>query len=126
MPGVRAALLELQRGIGRAGGVVVEGRDIGSIVFPDAEAKFYLTATPEERTRRRHAELVAGGNVVKYEEVLREVRDRDARDMNRAVAPLMQAPDAQAIDSSSLTIDEVVELIVNEVQRIAGKLRDQP
>ena len=126
LPGVRAALLELQRCVGRTGGVVVEGRDIGSIVFPDAEAKFYLTATPEERARRRHAELVASGNEVEYGAILREVRERDARDINRDVAPLVQAPDAQVIECSSLSIDEVVERIVSEVQKIAGKLQDQP
>jgi cytidylate kinase len=118
LPGVRAALLELQRVIGRSGGVVVEGRDIGSVVFPDAEAKFYLTASPEERARRRHAELVGRGQKVEYESVLRDVCERDTRDMNRAVAPLVRAPDARVIDSSALSIDEVVELIVGAVERI--------
>jgi cytidylate kinase len=122
LPGVRAALLELQRGIGRAGGVVVEGRDIGSVVFPEAEAKFYLTATAEERARRRHAELIGRGQDVEFEAILLEVRQRDERDTNRALAPLIQAPDAKYIDSSAMSIDEVVELIVGEVQRIAGKL----
>lgn len=124
LPGVRSALLELQRAIGRTGGVVVEGRDIGSIVFPDAEAKFYLTATAEERARRRHAELLARGKSIELETILVEVRERDERDMNRNVAPLVQVPDARAIDSSALSIDEVVDVIVGEVERIASKLRD--
>ena len=124
LPGVRAALLELQRSIGRSGGVVVEGRDIGSVVFPDAEAKFYLDATAEERARRRHAELMGRGQDVNFETILLEVQQRDQRDTNRAVAPLIQAPDAKYIDSSTLTIDEVVELIVGEVQIIARKLWD--
>ena len=125
LPGVRAALLELQRGIGRSGGVVVEGRDIGSVVFPDAEAKFYLDASAKERARRRHAELISRGQDVNYDTILREVRERDERDTNRAVAPLIQAPDAKYIDSSAMSIDEVVELIVGEVQAIAGRLTDE-
>ncbi len=122
LPGVRAALLELQRGIGRPGGVVVEGRDIGSVVFPDSEAKFYLDASAEERARRRYAELNSRGQDVNYDTILREVRQRDERDTNRAVAPLIQAPDAKYIDSSAMSIDEVVDLIVSEVQAIAGRL----
>lgn len=122
LPGVRAALLELQRSMGREGGVVVEGRDIGSVVFPEAEAKFYLTASPEERARRRHAELVARGKPVEFDAVLREVCERDARDMNRAVAPLVQARDAKVIDSSVLDIEQVVDLIVTAVRQIAGTL----
>jgi cytidylate kinase len=119
LPRVRAALLELQRSIGRAGGVVVEGRDIGSVVFPDAEAKFFLTASAEERARRRHAELTERGQDVAYDTVLNEVRERDARDTERSVAPLIQAPDARPIDSSHLTIDQVVQGIVDEVVKIA-------
>lgn len=128
LPSVRAALLDLQRAIGRSGGVVVEGRDIGSVVFPDSEAKFFLTATAEERARRRHAELQARGTQVEYEAILAEVIERDERDKSRDIAPLIQAPDAIAIDSSRLDIDEVVELIVTRVREIAKKLqvRAQP
>lgn len=125
LPGVRAALLELQRAIGRSGGVVVEGRDIGSVVFPDAEAKFFLTATAEERARRRHAELAARGEAAKYEQILAEVLERDQRDASRSVAPLVQVPDARAIDSSRLSIDEVVEQIVSQVTAIADRLKAQ-
>jgi cytidylate kinase len=116
--GVRAALLELQRGIGKDGGAVVEGRDIGSVVFPDAAAKFFLTATAEERARRRHAELIERGEHAAYEDILHEVQDRDARDMNRAIAPLVQAPDAHVVDSSAMSIDAVVEAIVAKVREI--------
>ena len=119
LPGVRHALLDLQRGIGKNGGVVVEGRDIGSVVFPDAQAKFFLTATAEERARRRHAELIERGTPADYQVILREVQQRDARDMNRAVAPLVQTPDARVVDSSSMSIDEVVAAIVAQVKAIA-------
>src|ERR1700690_3640849 len=95
LPEVRAALLDLQRRIGAAGGVVVEGRDIGTVVFPHAEAKFFLTASAAERARRRHAELVGRGQDVNYETILLEVRQRDERETNRAVAPLIRAPDAK-------------------------------
>ncbi len=120
LPGVRAALLELQRSIGRNGGAVVEGRDIGSVVFPDAPAKIFLTATAEERARRRHAELLERGAHAEYADILREVRQRDARDTNRAVAPLLRSPDARVIDSSSMSIDEVVSIIVAQVHAITG------
>jgi cytidylate kinase len=120
LPGVRAALLELQRSIGKNGGAVVEGRDIGSVVFPKAEAKFFLTATAEERARRRHAELLGRGEPAEYADILREVQERDARDMSRAVAPLVQAPDAHVVDSSAMSIDEVVDAMVSKSQAIAG------
>jgi CMP/dCMP kinase len=125
LPGVRAALLDLQRAIGRNGGVVVEGRDIGSVVFPDAEAKFFLTATAEERARRRHAELEARGYDVGYDTILLEVRERDTRDMSRSVAPLVQALDACVVDSTHLSIDEVVDQIVSQVAAVADKLKAQ-
>jgi cytidylate kinase len=120
LPGVRAALLELQRGIGMGGGAVVEGRDIATVVFPDAAAKFYLTASPEERARRRYAELLERGERADYDEILREVKQRDERDMNRSVAPLVQAPDAEVVDSSAMSIDEVVETIVASVLDVTG------
>ncbi|HEY5958309.1 MAG TPA: (d)CMP kinase [Polyangiaceae bacterium] len=118
VPEVRAALLELQRNVGREGGVVVEGRDIGSVVFPDAEAKFFLTASVEIRARRRLDELLARGERTDFESVARDVRERDDRDRTRAVAPLTQAPDAQLVDSSALSIDEVVQIIVQRVKLV--------
>jgi len=116
--GVRAALLDLQRQVGRAGGVVVEGRDIGSVVFPDAEAKFFLTASVEVRARRRLDELLARGIATDFDSVAREVRERDERDCNRAVAPLIQPADARLVDSSGLTLDEVVTSIVAQVREL--------
>ncbi|MGH7281143.1 MAG: (d)CMP kinase [Polyangiaceae bacterium] len=109
---VRAALLDLQRQAGKNGGVVLEGRDIGTVVFPDAEVKVFLTASPEVRASRRYEELVAKGNKeVSLESTLDDVKKRDAQDTGRAHAPLRQAEGATLIDSSSLTIDEVVEKI---------------
>jgi cytidylate kinase len=107
-PGVRTALLDLQRLAGRSGGVVLEGRDIGTVIFPDAEVKFFLTASPEVRARRRYDELRAKGQDVQYEATLEEVRTRDKQDTLRPIAPLRQADDATVIDSSALTVDEIV------------------
>ncbi len=123
LPAVRAALLDLQRAIGRVGAVVVEGRDIGSVVFPDAEAKFFLTATAEERARRRHEELRARGVGADYSVILAEVIERDERDRSREVAPLIQSPDAHLVESSHLTIDEVVKVIVARVLTVANDLQ---
>jgi cytidylate kinase len=112
LPGVRRALLDLQRRFGAQGGVVLEGRDIGTVVFPDAEVKIFLTATDEERAERRFKELVARGETATLEKTLAEVRARDKQDSERSVAPLRAASDAVKIDSSSLTIDAVVDAIV--------------
>jgi cytidylate kinase len=123
VPEVRAALLELQRAAGRDGGVVLEGRDIGTVVFPDAEAKFYLTASTEVRARRRYDELVARGAAADFEQVRQDVVERDRRDSSRPVAPLRQAPDAELVDSSALDVDEVVERIVARVRAVEERLR---
>jgi cytidylate kinase len=109
LPEVRASLLGLQRQLGAAGGVVVEGRDIGTVVFPDAGAKFYLTASMDERARRRLAELRGASPSPTLAEVEGELRARDHRDSTRAVAPLRKADDAVEIDSSVLSADAVVE-----------------
>lgn len=122
IPEVRASLLELQRAAGRRGGVVLEGRDIGTVVFPDAEAKFFLTASVEVRARRRHEELTQRGDHVSLEDVRREVIERDQRDSSRPVAPLRQAADALVVDSSTLSIDEVVERIVEGVRAVERRL----
>lgn len=119
-PEVRAALLELQRRLGAGGGVVVEGRDTGTIVFPSADAKFFLTATAEERARRRVAELAAAGTEVAYEVTLREMEERDRRDASRDVAPMVPAPDAVLVDSSTQTVEEVVESLAAVVLTRAG------
>jgi len=112
-PPVRAALLELQRRLGSGGGVVVEGRDTGTVVFPRAEAKFFLTATEDERARRRVAEL---GPAADYEKTLREIRERDQRDSSRDVAPMRPADDAVLVDSSTQTIEQVVENLAGVVE----------
>jgi cytidylate kinase len=121
-PGVRSALLELQRAAGREGGVVLEGRDIGTVVFPDAEAKFYLTASVDVRAQRRRDELAARGTPPSLADVLNEVNERDRRDSSRPVAPLRKADDAQLVDSSALSIEQVVELIVAAVKTVERKL----
>lgn len=107
-PEVRAVLLALQRAAGADGGVVLEGRDIGTVVYPDAEFKFFLTATPEVRAKRRFDELVASGKAVSFEATLADVKARDAQDEGRAVAPLRPAADAEIVDSSSWTFEETV------------------
>jgi cytidylate kinase len=122
-PRVRAALLELQRTAGRSGGVVLEGRDIGTIVFPDAEAKIFLTASVDERARRRYDQLVASGTAADLESVKRDVMERDQRDSSRPIAPLMKAVDAVVVDSSELSIDQVVARIVAHVRSVEAKLK---
>jgi cytidylate kinase len=116
LPEVRAALLGLQRRLGAQGGVVVEGRDIGTVVFPDAGAKFFLTASSDERARRRVAELQAAGRPADFATTRSEMQTRDERDSTRLVAPLKQADDAIAIDSSGMTVDEVVAKMAAIVQ----------
>ena len=123
-PVVRAGLLELQRRLALdAGneGAVLEGRDIGTVVFPDADAKFFLTASPEERARRRHAELRAKGDPATFDEVLADQLRRDKQDSERAVAPLRPAADSLVVDTSGIPLPEVVErLVVAVVARRRG------
>jgi len=120
LPEVREALLDLQRRLGAAGGVVVEGRDIGTVVFPGAQAKFFLTATADERARRRVVELRAAGREVDPAQTLAELRARDHRDSTRAVAPLRQAEDAIEIESSALSPESVVDRMVEAVRARGG------
>ena len=120
LPEVRAALLELQRRLGEKGGVVVEGRDIGTVVFPAAVAKFYLTAAPEERARRRADELQAAGRPADVSVVLAEILARDHRDMSRAVAPLKRADDAIEIDSSQVAAEAVVDIMAARIRALGG------
>jgi cytidylate kinase len=122
MPGVRAALLELQRSSAAGGGVVLEGRDIGTVVLPDAEAKFFLTASVAVRAGRRFRELVAKGENPDADAVRREVEERDARDSQRAVAPLKRASDAVLVDTSELPVDVVVQRIVDRVNEVRARL----
>lgn len=119
-PEVRQALLGQQRALGRAGGVVLEGRDIGTVVFPDAEVKVFLTASPEVRAERRVLELRGKGDEADYDRTLQEIRARDAQDSGREVAPLRQADDAVLLDSSALDADQVLERLVDIVRRQTG------
>jgi cytidylate kinase len=110
VPEVRLALLGLQRRLGCEGSSILEGRDIGTVVFPDADLKFFLTASIEERAKRRLVELEAtGGDAPSFEEVKSQIAERDHADSSRKVAPLRKADDALELDTSSLTLDEVVQ-----------------
>ena len=106
LPFVRRAMTEQQQLMGRQKGIVMDGRDIGTVVFPEAELKIFVTASAEVRARRRFDELTAKGQQVDFDEILRNVQERDYIDSHRAVAPLRQAPDALLLDNSSLTIAE--------------------
>lgn len=117
-PSVRAHLLTIQRQLGEQGGVVFEGRDIGSVVFPEAEAKFFLTASARVRASRRQAELAQKGEPSSLADIVREVEERDRRDTSRPIAPLIQAEDAIVVDSSELEIDEVVSQMVQHVRAL--------
>ena len=113
---VREKLTPLQRKAASGGGVVLEGRDTGTVVCPDAEIKFYLTASLEERARRRHEELLARGVPSTLEAVAAEIRARDAQDQNRALAPLRKPVDAVEVDSTSMTLADVVERMLAVVE----------
>ncbi|MDI6709501.1 MAG: (d)CMP kinase [Thermoanaerobacterales bacterium] len=116
IPAVRERLTELQRRMAAAGRVVMEGRDIGTVVLPHAEHKFFITASAEERARRRQRELAAAGRQCDLDVLAREIARRDFIDSTREVAPLRPAPDALVIDTTERTIDQVVEMIVREVR----------
>jgi CMP/dCMP kinase len=118
--GVRKVLAERQKAMAELGGVVMEGRDIQTVIAPDAEVKIFLTASLEERAKRRWLELQQKGISVSYEEVLQEVKERDERDKTRAIAPLRKAPDAVEIDTTGMTPEEVAEKIVELACKRAG------
>ncbi|HZD41321.1 MAG TPA: (d)CMP kinase [Terriglobales bacterium] len=113
---VRQRMLELQRALGRRGNVVAEGRDIGTVVFPEADVKIYLDASAEERGRRRYEELRASGEDVSLAETVREMQERDQRDSQRALAPLRPAEDAVAIDSSTSPASAVAERVLQIIR----------
>lgn len=117
IPPVRAALLDFQRSFGRARGAVLDGRDIGTVVFPEADVKLFVTASPEERARRRFLELRGRGIAADRDQVLAEIRDRDAQDANRPVAPLKPAPDAITIDTTALDADAAFAAALAEIER---------
>ena len=111
IPEVRAKLLDLQRDLARTQDVIMDGRDIGTCVLPDADVKVYLTASVQTRAKRRYDELTAKGEACDLDEIARDIKERDERDMNRETAPLRQAEDAVLVDSSDMTIEEVVKEI---------------
>jgi cytidylate kinase len=113
---VRRRLVELQRQIAAGRDIVTEGRDQGTVAFPNAECKIFLTASPEERARRRHEELSSRGETVTFAEVLAQQRDRDQRDATRPVGALIKAADAILVSTDGLTLDEVVERLVQLVK----------
>ena len=130
-PAVRARLVEEQRRIARnetaqGSGVVMEGRDIGTVVFPDAEVKVYMVANPEERAERRHRELTEKGETVSLAAVSDEIAERDARDSTRDASPLRQAADAITLDTTGLSIDDQVERVVALIRERSGVSPVQP
>ena len=120
VPGVRQSMTQLQKKMAAGGGVVMEGRDIGTAVLPDAEIKYFLTASLAERARRRHAEFMQRGFNVTYEEVFADLAERDNIDTQRTVAPLKPAADAEIIDCTGVAVEKVVDLIAGRVYGGAG------
>lgn len=111
LPPVRELLLETQRELARDNNVIMDGRDIGSVVLPEANIKIFLTAAPEDRAQRRYEELLKRGVKVEYSDVLREVKERDERDINREISPTRAAPDAKTIDTTGNSLEKSVEVI---------------
>jgi len=122
--GVRERMVALQQALAADGGVVMEGRDIGTRVMPDAEVKIFLTALAEERARRRHREMILRGEATPFETVLEQIRERDARDTEREVDPLRPAADAIRIDGTNLSLNEQVDAIEAVVRKIQRELAD--
>ncbi len=117
LPAVRAALLQRQRDFARPPGLVADGRDMGTVVFPDAPVKIYLTASVEERAQRRYKQLIEKGISANLAGLLEEIAERDARDSQRKVAPLKPAEDAIQLDTTSMSIDEVTDKVVQQCQQ---------
>ena len=123
-PEVRRILVERQRQMGARGGVVAEGRDIGTVVFPDAEVKLFLTALPHERARRRHKELLGKGVNLPLSNVLEEIEKRDQEDMSRPVGALRKAPDAIELDTTGLSVEEQVAEVVRLAREAENRLAE--
>jgi cytidylate kinase len=113
---VRDALMTLQRSFAAAPGLIADGRDMGTVVFPDAPLKVYLTASAQERAERRYKQLKGKGQSVTLAALLEDIKARDERDMNRAVAPLKPAADALQIDSTTMAIDDVFQLVLEKIE----------
>lgn len=116
LPEVREKLVQLQRGMGAAKSVIMDGRDIGSNVLKDAQYKFFLTASAEERADRRHRELLEKGEEISFDEVLEDIKKRDHNDMTRELNPLRKAEDALEVDTTGLSIEEVIDTILKEIK----------
>lgn len=116
IPSVRAFLLETQKDIARKNSVIMDGRDIGTVILPNADVKIYLTASPECRARRRYDELIAKGQTVRYEDVLAEMNQRDEQDAGREIAPAKAADDAILLDNSGMNLDESVNAVINLIK----------
>jgi cytidylate kinase len=121
-PAVRAALTERQRAFRRPPGLVADGRDMGTVIFPDATVKVFVTASPEERAERRHKQLIEKGNSVSIQSLLRDIRERDARDAGRAAAPLAAAADATILDTTRMTIDAAISAVLELYRAAAAKI----
>ncbi len=117
---VREALVKLQQEMGKSKGIVMDGRDIGTVVFPDAELKIFVTASAEIRAKRRYDELMAKGQEVTFDEILKNVEERDRIDQTRDVSPLRKADDAIVLDNSNMTLKEQKEWLINEYQKAAN------
>ena len=118
LPEVRRKLVALQKEMGRGRGVVMDGRDIGTVVFPDAELKIFLTADPAVRARRRYEELRAAGRDVSFEEIERNIRERDEADQRRKISPLRKADDAVLLDNSHMTAEEELEWVIERIAEL--------
>ncbi len=121
-PAVRAKLLDLQRGLGERYDVIMDGRDIGTVIFPDADLKLFVTAAPEERGRRRYREYLEKGRTdITLEGIIEDIRQRDYRDSHRETAPLRQAEDAVFLDTTDMSLEEVIDFICTRVEEIRAK-----
>jgi CMP/dCMP kinase len=117
-PGVRAALIDLQHSFRQTPGLVGDGRDIGTVIFPDAKLKIFLTASAETRAQRRYAQLLARNQPADYAKILLDLQERDARDKNRSAAPLIMAPDAILLETDQLSISLAVDFVLNHYKRL--------
>lgn len=115
VPKVREYLFDLQKKLAKENNCIMDGRDIGTVVLPDAKVKIFLTASPEARAERRYKELIEKGMSVSYDEVLADMKERDYNDSHRAIAPLKQADDAILCDTSKLTLEQSIELIIKTI-----------
>lgn len=116
IPKVREFLFDLQRDIAKKNNCIMDGRDIGTVVLPDAQIKIYLTASAEARADRRFKELTEKGQVVEYDVILKEIKERDYQDMNREIAPLKQADDAVLVDTTELTLQESIDYMIKVIK----------